>query len=50
VKKGEKVGSVCNLIGETLQEAHAPFDGIVTFLRVHYSVNAGDTLLLIAEV
>ena len=50
VKKGEKVGSVCNLIGETIQEAHAPFDGVVTFLRVHYSVNAGDTLLWVAEI
>jgi len=49
VKKGEKVGSVCNLIGETLQEVHVPFDGVVTFLRVHYSVNAGDTLLWVAE-
>lgn len=50
VKKGEKVGSVCNLIGETIQDAHAPFDGVVTFLRVHYSVNAGDTLLWVAEI
>ncbi len=50
VKKGEKVGSVCNLIGETIQEVHAPFDGAVTFLRVHFSVNAGDTLLWVAEI
>ena len=49
VKKGEKVGSVCNLIGETLQEGHVPFDDVVTFVRVHYSVNAGDTLLWVAE-
>jgi predicted deacylase len=50
VKKGEKVGSVANLLGETIQEAQAPFDGVVTFLRVHYSVNAGDTLLWVAEI
>lgn len=50
VKKGEKVGSVCNLLGETTQEVHAPFDGAVTFLRVHFSVNAGDTLLWVAEI
>ena len=50
VIKGEVVGTVCNLLGETIQTAEAPFDGVVTFLRVHYSVNAGDTLLWVAEV
>jgi predicted deacylase len=50
VKKGEVVGTVCNLLGEEIQTAEAPFDGVVTFLRVHYSVNAGDTLLWVAEV
>ncbi len=50
VTKGEVVGTVCNLLGAEIQTAEAPFDGVVTFLRVHYSVNAGDTLLWVAEV
>ncbi len=50
VKKGESLGSVCNLLGETIQEVEAPFDGMVSFLRVHYSVNAGDSLLWVAEI
>ena len=49
VTKGEIVGTVCNLLGETIQTAEAPFDGVVSFLRVHYSVNAGDTLLWVAD-
>jgi predicted deacylase len=49
VTKGDVVGTVCNLLGETLQSAEAPLDGVVSFLRVHYSVNAGDTLLLVAD-
>ena len=50
VKKGENVGTVCNLIGETIQTAIAPYDGVVSFLRVHYSVNSGDTLLWLAKI
>lgn len=50
VKKGEKLGKVCNLVGETIQDVEAPFDGVVSFLRVHYSVNAGDSLLWVAEI
>lgn len=50
VKEGENLGTVCNLLGETIQEAKAPFDGVVSFLRVHYSVNAGDSLLWVAEI
>ena len=49
VKKGETIGTVSTLTGETIQEVHAPFDGIVSFLRVHYSVNAGDTLLWVTK-
>jgi predicted deacylase len=49
VKKGEKIGTVSTLTGETIQEVHAPIDGIVSFLRVHYSVNAGDTLLWVTK-
>lgn len=50
VKKGETLGTVCNLLGETIQTAVAPYDGVVSFLRVHYSVNSGDSLLWIAKV
>ncbi len=50
VGKGEELGRVCNLLGETIQTAYAPFDGVVSFLRVHYSVNAGDSLLWVAKV
>lgn len=49
VSEGEELGMVCNLLGERLQTAVAPFDGVVSFLRVHYSVNSGDTLLLVAK-
>ena len=49
VKKGEKLGTICNLLGETIQTAKAPTDGVVSFLRVHYSVNGGDSLCWIAE-
>jgi predicted deacylase len=50
VKKGEFLGEVLNLVGDTLQLVEAPSDGSVTFLRTHYSVNTGDTLLLLANV
>jgi predicted deacylase len=50
VKKGEKLGTVCNLLGEPIQEIKAPFDGVISFLRVHYSVNAGDSVLWVAEI
>ncbi|MFA9436396.1 MAG: succinylglutamate desuccinylase/aspartoacylase family protein [Candidatus Bathyarchaeota archaeon] len=49
VEKGASVGVVCNLLGEVIQVIYAPTDGIVSFLRVHYSVNAGDTLLWVAK-
>ena len=49
VKKGDTLGTVCNLLGETIQTAVAPYDGVVSFLRVHYSVNSGDSLLWLAK-
>ncbi len=50
VKRGQKLGRVCNLLGEIIQIEKAPFDGVVSFLRIHYSVNAGDSLLWLARV
>ena len=49
VKRRENLGTVCNILGETIQTAIAPYDGIVSFLRVHYSVSSGDTLLWVAR-
>ena len=49
VKKGEELGLVCNLLGETIQTAYAPMDGVISFLRVHYSVNSGDSLCWVAK-
>ena len=50
VREGQRLGEVSDLIGGTLQEVKAPFEGIVSFLRTHYSVNTGDTLLWVAEI
>ena len=50
VKEGDRLGEVSNLIGDEMQVVDAPFEGKITFLRTHYSVNAGDTLLTITEV
>ena len=50
VFKGQQLGEVSDLLGGTLQEVTAPFDGVVSFLRTHYSVNSGDTLLWVAEI
>ena len=50
VKEGQLLGTVYSLVGENLQEVHAPFDGTVTFLRTHFSVNEGDTLLWLTRV
>jgi hypothetical protein len=50
VKKGEILGEVLSLVGDRLQLVEAPSNGNVVFLRTHYSVNSGDTLLLLAEI
>jgi predicted deacylase len=49
VKGGEDLGMVCDILGEHIQSVTSPFDGVVSFLRVHYSVNSGDTLLWVAK-
>lgn len=49
VKEGEALGMVCDILGEQIQSVASPFDGVVSFLRVHYSVNSGDTLLWVAK-
>ncbi len=49
VEAGQLLGVVSDLHGETLQAATAPLTGTVSFLRVHYSVNEGDTLCWVTE-
>jgi len=49
VKEEQLLGTVSDLHGETLQVATAPLEGVVSFLRVHYSVNEGDTLCWVTE-
>ncbi|MBD3205183.1 hypothetical protein GF319_02420 [Candidatus Bathyarchaeota archaeon] len=50
VEKGDVLGGVSDLTGQTKQSVTAPFSGSVTFLRIHYSVNEGDTLLWLTEI
>ena len=50
VESGEIMGLVSDLTGQTRQTVKAPFKGVVSFLRIHYSVNEGDTLLWLTEV
>ncbi len=50
VEAGEIMGFVSDLTGQTRQTVKAPFKGVVSFLRIHYSVNEGDTLLWLTEV
>ena len=49
VSHGETLGRVSSLTGETLETVLAPSTGVVSFLRTYYSVNEGDTLLVVAE-
>jgi predicted deacylase len=50
VTEGQELGKITSLTGETLQVVTASKTGVVSFLRTHYSVNQGDTLLWIAQV
>ena len=50
VEKDMVLGEVVNLLGDTKQIVRSPMGGVVSFLRIHYSVNQGDTLLLIKDV
>lgn len=50
VKKDMILGEVVNLHGETKQVVRSPLRGVISFLRIHYNVNQGDTLLWIKDV
>jgi hypothetical protein len=49
VEKGDVIGLISDLTGQARQTIKAPFKGVVSFLRIHYSVNEGDTLLWLTE-
>lgn len=49
-KKGEMLGEVVNLFGETLQTIKAPFDGVANNSRTSHIANTGDTLIYIIKV
>jgi hypothetical protein len=50
VKKGELLGEVLNMLGETLQRVESPIAGIICTTRTSVTVNEGDVLAAIAEV
>jgi predicted deacylase len=50
VEEGAEMGEIADLLGETQQKIFAPINGVVSFLRIHYSVNQGDTLLWITKL
>lgn len=50
VKKGEKLGTITNLLGEELEAIESPFDGIVVVARVHCAVHSGDWLYSVGKI
>jgi len=50
VKKGQVLGEVVNLFGETLQTVEAPFDGVANNSRTSNVANSGDTLLWVIKI
>ena len=50
VKKGQVLGTVVDLFGETLQTLEAPFDGIANNSRTSVVANSGDTLIYVVRV
>jgi hypothetical protein len=50
VKKGQVLGEVVNLFGETLQTVKAPFDGVANNSRTSNIANSGDTLLWMIKI
>ena len=50
VKKGDLLGKVVSLVGDTLQRLEASCDGVVSSTRTSVTVNAGDVLAQIARV
>jgi len=50
VEKGDVLGEVVNLFGETLQTVRAPFDGVANNSRTSHIANSGDTLIYVVKV
>lgn len=47
VKAGQHLGHVANFLGERVQDAVAPHDGVIMFLVTTLAMNAGDPLLAV---
>jgi predicted deacylase len=50
VKKGDILGEVISLVGETLETLEAPCPGVISTSRTYVTVNQGDVLAQIAQV
>ena len=50
IKRGEELGEVVNLFGDTLQTVVAPYDGVANNSRTSMVVNSGDTLLSVLDI
>jgi predicted deacylase len=50
VKKGDILGEVVSLVGETLEKHEAPCGGVIYSSRACVSVNQGDILAQVAKV
>jgi len=50
VKQGELLATISNHYGETLEEVHAPFDGIVISRRTFGSIEPGGWTLMIGKI
>jgi len=49
VKKGKKLMNIIDFFGNTVEEIIAPFDGLITGVRVYPLVHAGDWVVMIGE-
>jgi predicted deacylase len=49
VKKGQILGEICDLFGESLATLKAGHDGLIVFLLTSLAVNEGDSLLSVAH-
>jgi predicted deacylase len=50
VKKGQVLGEVVDLFGDTLQTVTAPFDGVTNNSRTSVVANSGDVLIFIYKI
>ena len=50
VKKGDLLGEVVSLVGETLERLEAPCGGVISSSRTTITANQGDVLALIAKI